>query len=97
MSQNPLVPRPGGNNSALNVTAPTVIKATPGTVFTVTVNTAGSTAGLIHDCATTGAVTAANLVGTIPDVVGVYSFSFPCLVGIVVTPGTAQVVSVAFA
>jgi len=96
MPQNPLTPRAGGNASALNVTAATVVKAAPGTVFTVTVNTAGA-AGSIHDCLTTGAAAASNLVFNIPAVAGVYSLTFPCFVGIVVSPGAAQVVSVAYA
>lgn len=88
-------PRPGGNSSSLNITAATVVKAAAGTVYTVTVTTAGA-AGSIHDCATTGAADAANLIFEIPAVVGVYTLTFPCFTGIVVSPGAAQVVSVAF-
>lgn len=95
MPQNPLVPRYGGNASALNITAATVVKASPGTVFTITVNTAGA-AGAVHDCLTTGAAAAANLVFEIPAVVGIYTLTFPCFVGIVVSPGAAQVVSIAY-
>ncbi|HXS04807.1 MAG TPA: hypothetical protein VN731_10045 [Rhodanobacter sp.] len=98
MSQNPIVPRPGGNASVLNITAATVVKAGPGTIFTVTNNVLGTaSAGTIHDCLTTGAATASNLVGSIPLAVGVYSFTFPCATGIVVTPGTSQVLSVSYA
>ena len=97
MAQYPIVPRPGGSASVLNITAATVVKAAPGTIYTVVVNTAGSGAGSVHDVLTTGGAAAANLVFGIPNVVGVYSLTFPCAVGIVVTPGTAQVLSVAFA
>lgn len=97
MAQYPLVPRPGGSNSVLNITAATVVKATPGTLFTISVNTAGSTVGTASDVATTGAVAAANLIAEIPNTVGIYSLTWPCKVGIVITPGTGQVLSVAFA
>lgn len=97
MAQYPIVPRPGGSASVLNITAATVVKATPGTVFTVNNNVLGTASvGSVHDCATTGAVSAANLVANIPLAVGTYSFTFPCAVGIVVVPGTSQVFSVAF-
>ncbi len=84
-------------NSVLNLTVgATLVKATAGKVGKVIVTTAGSTPGSISDCATTGAVAAANLIGTIPNTVGVYSFNFPAKVGIVITAGTAQVLSVSF-
>jgi hypothetical protein len=88
-----------GNGSAnrLNLTAgATLIKASAGRTCKVIVNTAASTAGSVSDCATTGAVAAANLVFAIPQTVGVYSVDFPHLVGIVVTVGTGGVVSVSF-
>lgn len=97
MAQYPLVPRQGGSNSKLDITTATVVKATPGTLWTITVTTAGSTAGTANDVATTGGVAAANLIAEIPNTVGIYSLTWPCLVGITITPGTGQVVSVAFA
>ena len=97
MPQNPIFPRFGGNASVLNVTAPTVIKALPGTLWTVSVTTAGTTAGSVHDCSTVAAAAVANLTYAIPDVAGIYELNFPHFAGIVVTPGTGQVLSVAFA
>ncbi len=86
-----------GSASALNkTTGASVIKATPGRVCRVYVNTAGSTPGQVNDCSTTGAVAAANLIGAIPNVVGPYVFDWPCAVGIVLTVGTGQVVSISF-
>jgi hypothetical protein len=84
-----------GSTNKLNITAATVVKATAGRACTVIVNVAGA-AGTLSDCATTGAVAATNLVFAIPATVGVYKMDFPCLTGIVVTPGAAQVVSVSF-
>lgn len=96
MPQNPLVPRYGGVNEKLNVTAATVIKATPGTVFRVSVTTAGSAAGSVYDAATTAGDVAANLVASIPDSVGVIDLTWPCATGILVVPGTGQTVSVSY-
>lgn len=96
MPQYPIVPREGGNQSNLNITAATVVKASPGTVWTVVVTTAGTTAGSVNDAATTGTAAAANLVFSIPNTVGAYELTFPCFTGIVVTPGTGQVLSVSF-
>lgn len=96
MPQNPLVPRRGGNNSIKNITAATVIKGTPGTIFTVSVNVAGTAAGKVSDAATVATVAAANLVSTIPSTVGDIKLEWPCAVGIVVTPGAGQTLSVSF-
>lgn len=93
--QNPIGPRPGGSLSALNLSAATVVKASPGTVFRVVVNTAGSTAGGIYDAATTSGNTAANRVATI-EAAGVYDLSFPCANGILFEPGSGMVASVSY-
>lgn len=86
-----------GTSNLLNITAgAVVVKGTPGRICKVVVNTAGSASGSVSDCATTGAVAAANLVFTIPQTAGVYSLDFPCNTGIVVTAGTGQVLSVSF-
>ena len=86
-----------GSATRLNITAGAVlVKATPGRICKVVVNTAGSAPGAVNDCATTGAAAAANLVAAIPNTVGVYSIDMPCAVGIVVTAGTAQVLSVSY-
>lgn len=97
MAQYPIVPRPGGSASVLNITAAAVVKASPGTLYNISVVTAGSAAGSANDCATTGAAAAANKIFSIPNTVGSYVLTWPCATGIVVTPGTGQVLSVAFA
>lgn len=96
MPQN-LGPRPGGNASKLNITAATVVKASPGTVYKVNVVVAGSAPGTVNDCATTGAAAAANEIAAIPNTVGPVEIGpFPTFVGIVVVPGTGQTLAVAF-
>lgn len=96
MPQNPYFPRPGGNKSSLNVTAATVIKATPGTVYNISVTTAGSAPGTVHDTNLVASAAAANLVYEIPNTVGNYPITFPCFTGITITPGTGQVLSVSY-
>ena len=82
--------------SRLNITASTLVKAGVGEVVVAIVNTAGSTAGAIHDAATTGGVSAATLIATLPNTVGSYTIRFPYALGLVVVPGTGQVVSVSY-
>ncbi len=96
MPQYGLGPRVGGNQSLLNITAATVVKASPGTVWRVNVTTAGTTAGTVNDVTTTAGAAAANLITELPNTVGTYELVWPALVGIVIVPGTGQVVSVAF-
>lgn len=84
-----------GVNTVLNVTAATVIKATPGRLVKICVTVAGA-AGTANDCITTGAAAAANVLCAIPATVGVIAVDMPAKVGIVITPGAAQVVSVSY-
>lgn len=86
-----------GTTAVLNITAATVVKAVGGRVAKVSVLVAGSAAGAIHNCATTGAVAAGNKVAVVADTVGVYDIDFPCSAGIVVVPGTGQTLAVTYA
>ena len=77
--------------------APRVLKASAGTVATVSVIVAGSGAGGVYDCATTGAASAtANQIAAIPNFVGTSVMQFPCLVGVTIYPGTGQTISVSY-
>lgn len=96
MPQYPLVPSQGGTANRLNITAATLVKATPGTIVRVSVTTAGA-AGAVYDFGATTGQGAANLIAVIPAAVGVVTLEFPCRVGILVVPGAAQVVSVSYA
>ena len=98
MAQYPIVARQGGSQSTLNVTAKTVIKLTPGTVWSVIMNTANSVAGGVYDASTTAGSTAANLIKAIPTATNgeIMNGPFPCAVGILVDPGTGGVASVSF-
>ena len=85
------------SNTALNISASTVVLAVPGTIKRINVISCLSTAGAVHDCATVGAATAANKIATIPAAVGIYEINMPCSVGIVVIPGALQVFAVHYA
>ena len=89
---NPMTPLEG-RLSTLNITAATVVKATPGRLFKVSVIVAGA-AGTINDCATTGVAAASNQVGTTPAAVGTTDFNWPMQAGIVVVPGAGQTVAI---
>jgi len=80
----------------LNITAVTVVKPANGNLVTIAVTTAGSAPGSVNDTATTGGVAASNLIATIPNTVGIYYIPFTFLNGLVITPGTAQVISVCY-
>lgn len=84
-------------STSYNITAATVVKATPGKLAYISVVTAGSAAGSANDCATTGAAAAGNKVATIPAAVGVIPVNWPCGTGITITPGSGQVIAVSYA
>ena len=83
-------------SAALNVAASAVIKATPGRVCKVIVTTAGSAPGAIHDFASTSGTSAATLLATIPNAIGIYDFNLPCLVGLTYILGTGQVATISY-
>lgn len=89
-------PTPYGNANALDISAATVVKGTPGVAVTVQVLTAGSTAGGVYDTTTTGGAAASNQVAVIPNTVGPVAVQMVCAAGIVVVPGTGQVVAISY-
>lgn len=93
----PLAPLPGGTNTTLDITATTVIKASPGRVYTVSVLVAGSAAGGVYDNTLTTGNTVANQIGVIPNTAGVLNFNaMPTAAGIVVVPGTGQTLAISW-
>lgn len=89
-----------GSSSALNITSATVVKAAAGRIVKISVVTPGIGAGAVHDCATTGAAAASNKIASVPNLATtvnpVINIDWPCLTGIVVVPGTSQVLAVSF-
>lgn len=86
----------GGASATLNISAATVVKATPGRLVRINVVAAGSTAGTANDCATTGAAATGNQIASLPNAVGPIELKWPCATGIVVVPGTGQTLAVSF-
>lgn len=87
-------PQVGSISSMPNITAPTLLKANPGTLFAITVVVAGSQAGGVYDCNTLGAAVQATQVSPIPTTGGpLFLFEWPCQYGIVVIPGAGQVLA----
>jgi hypothetical protein len=86
-----------GQTTVCNITAATLIKSSAGRVAQVSVISGGSAPGAIFDVVSlTGARTKQLYV--IPDTVGTapYIVNMPASFGILVVPGTGQIVSVSF-
>lgn len=79
-----------------NISTNTALTSAAARLFKVSVITAGTTPGAVHNIGTTGGAAAANQVATIPNVVGVYDYNFPMLSGIVYIAGTGQVVAISY-
>lgn len=95
-----------GKNSALNISAATVLNGgnSPGLYSTgpkariqrVIVLVAGSTVGGAYDSPTVAGAAAANQLAVIPNAVGSYLIDMPCFAGLTVIPGTGQVLAVSY-
>ncbi len=105
MAQTPIAVFPqysGGNSSTFDISAAAVLKATPGTLYRVVVQSVPSAGNLtINDCATTGAAAIGNQIISIPfgslTAGEVIYLAWPCKTGIVVSSvGTGGVFSAAF-
>lgn len=81
---------------AYNITASTVVKATPGTVKTVSIMNTGTVAGTVNDTTTTGGASASNATLPLPPVVGTTIVDRVCLNGIVVVPGSGQTIVIEY-
>jgi hypothetical protein len=83
-----------GVRNVLDISSSTLVFAHPGRIATVIVTTAGSSAGSIYDSNTTAVTT--GKVFVIPNTVGITVLNFPVATGILVVPGTGQVVSISY-
>jgi hypothetical protein len=83
-----------GTSNLTSITAPTVVKSSPGRIVEVSIIVAGSSTGTIYDGATTTATTRPII--PMPNIVGVYRVSWPTSYGILVSPGSGQTVSVSY-
>lgn len=83
-----------GSKNAANVSSATLVSTGAGRIATVSVTTAGSAAGAVYDAAVVTATT--NKLYSIPNTVGVYLVNLPTSYGIVVAPGSGQVVAIGY-
>ena len=80
-------------SSALNITTATQVKSTLGQTFMLSVVVPGAAGQL---CDVNGACAAANVVATIPAVVGVYTINWHHAAGIRVEPGAGQTLAISY-
>jgi len=83
-----------GTLNAANISTPTVVKTSAGRIAEVSVLTAGTAPGIIYDGATLTATT--KPLGVIPNMVGIFTVNLATSFGLLVVPGTGQVVTVGY-
>lgn len=96
MAANGVGPYAQGSSNYLNITGVTVVKTAPGVAVGACVVTGGSSAGAVYDNTGTVGNTTTNQVGVIGTTVGYVVLNALCASGIVIAPGTSQVVSLFF-
>jgi len=83
----------GQSNSAA-ISATTLVRNGTARLCTVSITTAGSTNGTIYD--SNDVASTLRPIYTIPNTIGIVQVNMPMGYGIVVTPGTGQVVTVSY-
>lgn len=83
-----------GTSNVPNISTATLVKSGAGRVCTISITTAGSATGTIYD--TNAATSTLRPIYTIPNTIGVVHIDLATNYGIVVVPGTSQVVTVGF-
>jgi hypothetical protein len=86
-------PQVGAFKTLPNITSPQILKNAPGSVIGISVITAGSTAGGLYDTPALAGAVAGNQIWVIPMTAGYYELEWPCQQGIVIVPGTGQVLA----
>lgn len=83
-----------GNQVETGISTATVVSGKQGRLVRIAVVTAGSASGVAYDATATGVTT--SPVVAIPNTVGIIDVNMPVDNGIVIAPGTGQVVTVSF-
>ena len=83
-----------GSQNLADVSTTTLIKQGAGRIASVSVTTAGSTVGKIYDASLS--TSTSNLVWSIPNTVAITVINFPLRFGLVVAPGTGQIVTISY-
>jgi hypothetical protein len=85
-----------GLTGANGISTSTVVKTSGARLVTLSVIVGGSAAGTINDTTTVAGAASSNAVCGIPTTAGVYSIYLICNNGLVVVPGSGQIVSIAY-
>lgn len=83
-----------GNRSSTAISAPTVVSTGQGRLAQISVVSAGSTVGAAYDATSSSATT--GMIASIPNSLGVFTVNIPTSNGIVISPGTDQIVTVSY-
>lgn len=83
-----------GTLNSAGIAATAVVKNGQGRLVKISITTAGTTNGTIYDCNNTTSLL--RPIFTIPNTLGIVEINFPIGYGIVVAPGTGQVVAVSY-
>lgn len=85
-----------GTTAFLGSSAPTLVTIGAGRLVNVYVIVAGSAAGTIHDAASVAAATAGNTLIDTPTTTGIYQVNIPYSSGLIIQPGTGQVINITY-
>lgn len=83
-----------GKTNKSGIAAATQVQLGAGRVAQISVTTAGSSTGAIYD--TASAASTLNQIYVIPEAVGLYVVNLPVGIGMVIVPGTSQVLTVSY-
>jgi hypothetical protein len=76
------------------IAAATLVRSGAGRLCTISVTTAGSSTGAAYD--STNVAAPLNEIYVIPEAVGLYVVNLPVGIGLVIVPGTSQVLTVSY-
>ena len=85
-----------GTTAFLGASSPTLVNTGSGRLVNIYVITAGSAAGTIHDASSVAAATTSNTLIDTPTTVGLIQANIPYSSGLVIQPGTGQVINITY-
>ena len=85
-----------GTTAVLGVSVPLLVTSGSGRLVNVYVITAGSTSGTIHDASSVAGATTGNTLFSIPTTTGITQVNSPYSAGLVIQPGTGQVINITY-
>jgi hypothetical protein len=84
------------NKSNLSGTSPIVVKNSSSRVALISVIEAGSTVGYVYDSSTSTINAETPKLYVIPNEVGIFNVNMPANFGILVSPGTDQIITISY-